>query len=135
VCMHTPAAVKNRPRGGPIEDSCRQLVGRPGAVLRANMIGTFTILEAVRRHGVRLPHVSTKEVYGDLALDDARRFTESTPYSPSSPYSSTKAAADMLVRAWVRCYEVRATISNCSNNYGPHQHRGTRPSQIWEVDT
>jgi dTDP-glucose 4,6-dehydratase len=107
----------------------------PAPFLRANMIGTFTIPEAVRRHGVRLHHVSTKEVYGDLALDDARRFTESTPYSPSSPCSSTKAAAGMLVRAWVRCYEVRATISNCSNSYGPHQHRGTRPSLIWDMDT
>ena len=94
----------------------------PAPFLRANVIGTFAILEAVRRHGVRLHHVSTDEVYGDLALDDAQRFTESTPYNPSSPYSSTKAASDMLVRAWVRSYGVRATISNCSNNYGPYQH-------------
>src|SRR6202048_366568 len=94
----------------------------PAPFLRANVIGTFTILESVRRHGVRLHHVSTDEVYGDLALDDAQRFTESTPYNPSSPYSSTKAASDMLVRAWVRSYGVRATISNCSNNYGPYQH-------------
>ena len=90
--------------------------------LRTNVIGTFTVLEAVRRHGVRLHHVSTDEVYGDLALDDPARFTEATPYNPSSPYSATKAAADMLVRAWVRSYGVRATISNCSNNYGPYQH-------------
>ena len=94
----------------------------PAPFLRSNVIGTFTVLEAVRRHGVRLHHVSTDEVYGDLALDDPARFTESTPYNPSSPYSSTKASADLLVRAWVRSYGVRATISNCSNNYGPYQH-------------
>jgi dTDP-glucose 4,6-dehydratase len=94
----------------------------PEPFLRTNVIGTFTVLEAVRRHGVRLHHVSTDEVYGDLPLDDPVRFTEATPYDPSSPYSSTKAASDMLVRAWVRSYGVRATISNCSNNYGPYQH-------------
>jgi dTDP-glucose 4,6-dehydratase len=94
----------------------------PTPFLQTNVIGTFTILEAVSRYGVRLHHVSTDEVYGDLALDDPQRFTESTPYNPSSPYSSTKAASDMLVRAWVRSYGVRATISNCSNNYGPYQH-------------
>ncbi|ORW02746.1 dTDP-glucose 4,6-dehydratase [Mycobacterium kyorinense] len=94
----------------------------PEPFLRTNVIGTFTILEAVRRHGVRLHHVSTDEVYGDLGLDDPQRFTETTPYNPSSPYSATKAGADMLVRAWVRSYGVRATISNCSNNYGPYQH-------------
>jgi dTDP-glucose 4,6-dehydratase len=94
----------------------------PEPFLRANVIGTFAVLEAVRRHGVRLHHVSTDEVYGDLPLDDGSRFTEATPYNPSSPYSATKAAADMLVRAWVRSYGVQATISNCSNNYGPYQH-------------
>jgi dTDP-glucose 4,6-dehydratase len=97
-------------------------LAQPEPFLRANVIGTFTILEAVRAHGVRLHHVSTDEVYGDLELNSVQRFTESTPYNPSSPYSSTKAAADLLVRAWVRSYGVRATISNCSNNYGPYQH-------------
>jgi dTDP-glucose 4,6-dehydratase len=80
------------------------------------------ILEACRRHDVRLHHISTDEVYGDLELDDPARFTESTPYNPSSPYSSTKASSDLLVRAWVRSFGLRATISNCSNNYGPRQH-------------
>ncbi len=108
----------------------------PGPFLQSNVIGTFTILEAVRRHGVRLHHVSTDEVYGDLALDDPWRFTESTPYNPSSPYSSTKAAADLLVRAWVRSYGVNATISNCSNNYGPYQHvEKFIPRQITNVLT
>jgi dTDP-glucose 4,6-dehydratase len=97
-------------------------LANPEPFVHSNVIGTFTVLEAVRRHGVRLHHVSTDEVYGDLELGSAKRFTESTPYNPSSPYSSTKAAADLLVRAWVRSYGVAATISNCSNNYGPYQH-------------
>ena len=86
------------------------------------MEGTYCLLEACRKYDVRYHHVSTDEVYGDLALDDPNRFTEETPYNPSSPYSSTKAASDMLVRAWTRTYGLRTTISNCSNNYGPYQH-------------
>ena len=97
-------------------------IADPEPFLRTNVEGTFRLLEAVRRYGVRYHHVSTDEVYGDLALDDPARFTESTPYRPSSPYSSTKAASDMLVRAWTRTYGLRTTISNCSNNYGPYQH-------------
>ena len=94
----------------------------PSPFVRTNLVGTFTLLEAVRRHGVAYHHVSTDEVYGDLELDDPARFTETTPYNPSSPYSATKAGSDLLVRAWVRSFGVRATISNCSNNYGPYQH-------------
>ena len=90
--------------------------------VQTNVVGTYRLLEACRRHDVRYHHVSTDEVYGDLALDDPSRFTEETPYHPSSPYSSTKASSDMLVRAWARTYGLRATISNCSNNYGPYQH-------------
>ncbi|MFD0703245.1 dTDP-glucose 4,6-dehydratase [Slackia equolifaciens] len=97
-------------------------IADPAPFLETNVRGTFTLLEACRKYDVRFHHVSTDEVYGDLALDDPARFTEETPYRPSSPYSSTKAASDMLVRAWVRTYGVRATISNCSNNYGPYQH-------------
>ncbi|MBR2683190.1 MAG: dTDP-glucose 4,6-dehydratase [Atopobiaceae bacterium] len=97
-------------------------IADPSPFLRTNVEGTYQLLEACRKHDVRLHHVSTDEVYGDLALDDPTRFTEETPYHPSSPYSSTKAASDMLVRAWVRTYGVKATISNCSNNYGPYQH-------------
>ena len=94
----------------------------PTPFLRTNVEGTFALLQAARKFGVRYHHVSTDEVYGDLALDDPARFTEETPYRPSSPYSSTKAASDHLVRAWHRTFGVRATISNCSNNYGPYQH-------------
>jgi dTDP-glucose 4,6-dehydratase len=94
----------------------------PGPFIQTNIVGTFTLLEAARRHDVRLHHVSTDEVYGDLDLDDPKRFTEDTPYNPSSPYSASKAGSDHLVRAWVRSFGVRATISNCSNNYGPWQH-------------
>ena len=97
-------------------------IADPAPFLRTNVEGTFALVEACRKFGVRYHHVSTDEVYGDLALDDPARFTEETPYRPSSPYSSTKAASDMLVRAWVRTYGLRATISNCSNNYGPYQH-------------
>jgi dTDP-glucose 4,6-dehydratase len=94
----------------------------PGPFIRTNLVGTFTLLEAARKHDTRLHHVSTDEVYGDLDLDDPKRFTEDTPYNPSSPYSASKAGSDHLVRAWVRSFGVRATISNCSNNYGPWQH-------------
>lgn len=94
----------------------------PYPFVDTNIVGTFTLLQAIRRHGTRLHHISTDEVYGDLALDDPARFTPTTRYNPSSPYSTSKASSDMLVRAWARSYGVAATISNCSNNYGPRQH-------------
>jgi len=111
----------------------------PAPFIRTNLVGTFTLLEAVRRAGVRFHHVSTDEVYGDLplieeSLGDPKRFTEDTPYNPSSPYSASKAGSDHLVRAWVRSFGVRATISNCSNNYGPWQHiEKFIPRQVTEV--
>jgi dTDP-glucose 4,6-dehydratase len=106
----------------------------PWPFVQTNLIGTYQVLEAARRHGKRLHHISTDEVYGDLELDDPAKFTAETPYNPSSPYSSTKAGSDLLVRAWVRSFDVQATISNCSNNYGPFQHvEKFIPRQITEV--
>jgi dTDP-glucose 4,6-dehydratase len=94
----------------------------PSPFIQSNLVGTYTLLEAVRRHHTRYHHISTDEVYGDLTLDDPAKFTPVTAYNPSSPYSSTKAGSDLLVRAWVRSFGIEATISNCSNNYGPYQH-------------
>ena len=108
----------------------------PSPFIQTNLVGTFTLLEAVRRHKVRFHHISTDEVYGDLELDDPAKFEPTTPYNPSSPYSSSKAGSDLLVRAWVRSFGVEATISNCSNNYGPYQHiEKFIPRQITNVLT
>ena len=108
----------------------------PAPFISTNIVGTFSILEAVRRHGKRLHHISTDEVFGDLALDTGQKFTEQTRYDPSSPYSASKASSDLLVRAWARSYGVAATLSNCANNYGPYQHvEKFVPRQITNVLT
>lgn len=108
-------------------------VHSPWPFIETNLVGTYRILEAVRKHKKRLHHISTDEVYGDLELNDPK-FNESTPYNPSSPYSATKAGSDHLVRAWVRSFGVQATLSNCSNNYGPYQHvEKFIPRQITEI--
>ena len=96
----------------------------PGDFIQANIVGTFTLLEAFRRHSASKPgalfhHVSTDEVYGSLGAEG--RFTEETRYDPSSPYSASKAASDHLVRAYSRTYGLPIKITNCSNNYGPFQ--------------
>jgi len=94
----------------------------PARFVRTNVLGTQLLLEAARHHGVqRFHHVSTCEVYGDLALDDPGAFTEESPYRPRTPYNASKAAADHVVRAYHETYELPVTISNCSNNYGPYQ--------------
>lgn len=106
----------------------------PLPFVQSNVVGTFQILEAVRKYEKRLHHISTDEVYGDLKLDDPKKFTENTPYSPSSPYSATKAGSDHLVQAWIRTFDIKATLSNCSNNYGPYQHvEKLIPRQITEI--
>ena len=97
-------------------------IADPEPFVRTNVEGTYRLLEACRKHDIRFHHVSTDEVYGDLSYDSDERITEESPYRPSSPYAATKASSDMLVRAWARTYGLRATISNCSNNYGPYQH-------------
>lgn len=103
----------------------------PFPFVQTNIIGTYNLIEACRKHDVRYHHVSTDEVYGDLPLREdlpgngdgpGEKFTSETPYNPSSPYSSTKAGSDLLVKAWTRSFGLKATISNCSNNYGPYQH-------------
>ena len=103
----------------------------PYPFVQTNLIGNYVLIEACRKYDVRYHHVSTDEVYGDLPLREdlpghgegpGEKFTADTPYNPSSPYSSTKAGSDLLVKAWVRSFGLKATISNCSNNYGPYQH-------------
>jgi dTDP-glucose 4,6-dehydratase len=94
----------------------------PGRFFRTNVLGTQTLLEASRRHGVsRFHHVSTCEVYGDLPLDSEEAFTEESPYRPRTPYNASKAAADHAVRAYSETFGLPVTITNCSNNYGPRQ--------------
>ena len=103
----------------------------PFLFVHTNIIGTYTLIEACRKYDVRYHHVSTDEVYGDLPLREdlpgkgegpGEKFTSEAAYNPSSPYAATKAGSDLLVRAWVRSFGLKATISNCSNNYGPYQH-------------
>lgn len=107
-------------------------INAPAAFIQTNIAGTYTLLDAARRYwqtlsataqqAFRFQHVSTDEVFGDLA-PDAQPFSEITAYAPSSPYAASKASSDHLVRAWHRTYGLPVIISNCSNNYGPGQHR------------
>jgi dTDP-glucose 4,6-dehydratase len=94
----------------------------PGLFFRTNAMGTVLLLEAARRHDLnRFHHISTCEVYGDLALDSDEVFTEESPYRPRTPYNASKAAADHAVRSYHETYGLPVTITNCANNYGPYQ--------------
>lgn len=94
----------------------------PGAFFRTNVMGTQTLLESARKANVeRFHHVSTCEVYGDMALDDPGAFTEVSPYRPRTPYNASKAGADHAVRAYGETYGMAVTITVCSNNYGRYQ--------------
>ncbi|WP_455390639.1 dTDP-glucose 4,6-dehydratase [Lactiplantibacillus pentosus] len=103
----------------------------PWTFIETNIIGTYTLIQSAHKFNKRFHHVSTDEVYGDLPLREdlpghgegvGEKFTPTSRYKPSSPYSSSKASSDLLVRAWVRSFGLQATISNCSNNYGPYQY-------------
>lgn len=97
-------------------------IADPGIFVRTNVVGTQNLLDAFRHNSKgRFHHVSTDEVYGHLGVDDPS-FTETTPYNPRSPYAASKAASDMLVKAYVNTYDIDAVITNCSNNFGPRQH-------------
>ena len=125
LAVHAPDAVLHLAAESHVDRS----IDGPGAFIDTNVRGTFTLLEAARAYwegrgrpaGFRFHHVSTDEVFGSLGPDPARRFTEDTPYDPRSPYSASKAASDHLVRAWHHTYGLPVVLSNCSNNYGPHQ--------------
>lgn len=108
-------------------------IKNPDAFIQTNIVGTFTLVDVAKNYWLESPHktknsyencrfhhISTDEVYGDL--DETGFFTETTPYNPSSPYSSSKASSDLIVKAYKRTYGLNITISNCSNNYGPKQH-------------
>lgn len=122
---HQPDAVMHLAAESHVDRS----IDGPAAFIETNINGTYTLLEAARKYWKSLPearkkifrfhHISTDEVYGDLH-DTNELFTESTPYSPSSPYSASKASSDHLVRAWHRTYGLPVIITNCSNNYGPY---------------
>jgi len=96
-------------------------ISNPRRFIQSNILGTFNLLEIIRDFPeIRFHHISTDEVYGSLGEEG--KFTETTPYAPNSPYSASKAASDMLVRAYNHTFKTLVTISNCSNNYGPNQH-------------
>lgn len=126
--QHQPDAIMHLAAESHVDRS----ISGPDAFIETNIVGTYTLLEVARhywsrlsgqkRENFRFHHVSTDEVYGDLA-PNGPAFTETTPYSPSSPYSASKASSDHLVRAWRRTYGLPVLITNCSNNYGPWQQQ------------
>ncbi|WP_068711559.1 dTDP-glucose 4,6-dehydratase [Vibrio tritonius] len=124
--QHQPDAVMHLAAESHVDRS----IDGPAAFIETNIVGTYTLLEATREYwntleepsksAFRFHHISTDEVYGDLGKERGL-FTESTAYSPSSPYSASKASSDHLVRAWHRTFGLPVVITNCSNNYGPYQ--------------
>lgn len=96
-------------------------IKQPDLFLQSNVMGTHVLLRAAIKHNVRFHHISTDEVFGTLSLDESTAFSETTPYTPRSPYAASKAASDHLVRAYAETYGLPITITNCSNNYGPYQ--------------
>lgn len=126
LATHRPRAIVHFAAESHVD---RSILG-PEEFVRTNVVGTFTLLEAARSYwngledddkaGFRFLHVSTDEVYGTLGPEGL--FTETTPYSPNSPYSASKASSDHLVRAWFHTYGLPTLITNCSNNYGPYQY-------------
>lgn len=125
LAEHSPRAVVNFAAESHVDRS----IDGPAPFIQTNIVGVFTLLEAVRafygtlsdspREQFRFLHVSTDEVYGSLAPSDAP-FAESHPYQPNSPYSASKAASDHLIRAWHHTYDLPVLTTNCSNNYGPY---------------
>lgn len=98
-------------------------ISGPAIFVKTNVIGTQVLLDAAVKHKIkRFHHVSTDEVFGQLTLQSTKKFNETTPYDPRSPYSASKAGSDHLVRAYFHTYGLPITISNCSNNFGPYQH-------------
>ena len=122
---HQPDAVMHLAAESHVDRS----IDGPGEFIQTNVVGTYTLLEASRRHWLglgddskarfRFHHISTDEVFGDLEGPEDL-FREDTPYAPSSPYSASKAGSDHLVRAWARTYGLPVLVTNCSNNYGPY---------------
>lgn len=122
---HQPDAIMHLAAESHVDRS----IDGPAAFIETNIVGTYTLVEAARSYwqslanekkdSFRFHHISTDEVYGDLP-NDGSLFTEQTPYSPSSPYSASKASSDHIVRAWHRTYGLPVLVTNCSNNYGPY---------------
>lgn len=128
--MYQPDMVMNLAAESHVDRS----IDDPSSFIQTNIVGTFNLLEEARRYwkkqsslnpqkaeNFKFHHISTDEVFGDLALNETEKFSEETPYAPSSPYSASKASSDHLVRAWKRTYGFPTLVSNCSNNYGPRQ--------------
>jgi len=93
----------------------------PDVFINTNIHGTYNLIQSARKNNIRFHQISTDEVYGDMPINSQERFDETTPFKPSSPYSASKAAADLLVKAWHRSFGLQATISHSSNNFGPNQ--------------